>query len=88
MCDRMLFTHPCLQGAYTNVDVIRLSREYLDLVAQHPVPMRMVRGHMHNMLGKWLTEYTHIRDIFNVPRPDLQAYMAVSKAAVHYRAYV
>lgn len=68
-------------GAYTHMDALRLARQYVDLVAQHPAPMRMVRGHMHAMLGAWLAEYTHIRDVFNRPKPDLDAYIEVGARA-------
>ena len=39
-----------------------LMLEYLALYRKHTVPMRMVRGHAHRMLGPWLKEFHDIRD--------------------------
>jgi hypothetical protein len=36
----------------TPLESLRLAREYLELVLACPVPMRMVRGHMHRLIGE------------------------------------
>lgn len=42
-----------------------LALEYLSIVREHATPMRMVRGHVHKLLGAWLAELTHLRDALN-----------------------
>lgn len=42
-----------------------LMYEYLDLVENHSVPLKMVHGHMHSTLGGWLSEFTDIREETN-----------------------
>ncbi len=39
--------------------------EYVSLVEAHPTPMRMVRGHIHKLLGPWMAEFTDLRDRLN-----------------------
>lgn len=57
---------------------LALAREYLGLVAAHPVPMRMVRGHVHRMVGDWLAEHTDLRDShINRPRVSVELYIEV-----------
>ena len=45
-----------------------LALEYCQLARQHGTPMRMVRGHMHKLLGGWLGEFTDQRDLLNNTR--------------------
>jgi tRNA-dihydrouridine synthase 1 len=45
----------------TPLESLALCREYLDLCALHPVPMRMMRGHVHKLLHDWLGEHTDLR---------------------------
>ncbi len=57
---------------------LALAREYLGLVASHPVPMRMVRGHVHRMVGDWLAEHTDLRDShINRQRVSVELYIEV-----------
>jgi tRNA-dihydrouridine synthase 1 len=35
--------------------------EYLDFVEKHSTPMRMVKGHVHKMLGQWFKEHWDLR---------------------------
>jgi tRNA-dihydrouridine synthase 1 len=45
-----------------------LALQYCELAETHPTPMRMVRGHIHKLLGAWLTEFTDLRDDLNDPK--------------------
>jgi len=47
-----------------------LALEYCELATQYPTPMRMVRGHVHKLLGPWLAELTHLRDLLNNHNKD------------------
>jgi len=42
-----------------------VAMEYCALAEAHPTPLRMVRGHVHKMLGPWLAEFTDLRDALN-----------------------
>ena len=43
-----------------------LAVEYCDAAQEHtPTPLRMVRGHIHKLLGHWLSEFTDLRDALN-----------------------
>ncbi len=46
---------------------ISLLRDYLELAKKHPVPIRMVKGHLHKMIGPWLSEHHDLRDRVNRP---------------------
>lgn len=62
------------QGAYSLVEAISLLQEYLELAEQYPVPIRMVKGHMHRLVGSWLAEHVDLRDVINRdPSFDLAA---------------
>eukprot|EP00899_Mesostigma_viride_P017778 jgi/Mesvir1/26000/Mv17945-RA.1 len=52
-------------GDGTLSNPVELLLEYLDLVDKYPVHMRMVRGHVHKMLGPWFTLHPDIRDRLN-----------------------
>ncbi|KAL5199454.1 hypothetical protein ABZP36_020657 [Zizania latifolia] len=39
--------------------------EYLKLCEQYPVPWRMVRSHVHKMLGDWFRVHPQVREEFN-----------------------
>uniref|UniRef100_A0A061S1R0 tRNA-dihydrouridine(16/17) synthase [NAD(P)(+)] n=1 Tax=Tetraselmis sp. GSL018 TaxID=582737 RepID=A0A061S1R0_9CHLO len=39
--------------------------EYLELAGEYPTPMRMVKAHVHRLLGNWLQEHTDLRDVVN-----------------------
>ena len=43
----------------------RLLHEYLEITRTHQTPLRMVKGHVHNMVGSWLKEFTDLRDWLN-----------------------
>jgi tRNA-dihydrouridine synthase 1 len=57
---------------YTPAHGIPLLREYLHLVLQYPTPMRMVRGHVHKLIGGWLAEFHDLRDLTNTGELDIQ----------------
>ena len=39
----------------------KLLLQYLELTQKHPTPMRMIKGHVHKMVGPWLAEFTDLR---------------------------
>ncbi|KAL8231277.1 hypothetical protein R6Q57_001055 [Mikania cordata] len=47
------------------LDQADLVIEYLKLCEKYPVPWRMIRAHLHKMLGEWFRIHPHIRDDFN-----------------------
>ncbi|CAA6666914.1 unnamed protein product [Spirodela intermedia] len=47
------------------LDQADLAVEYLKLCAQYPVPWRMVRSHVHKMLGEWFRMHPHVREELN-----------------------
>ncbi|XP_020571657.1 tRNA-dihydrouridine(16/17) synthase [NAD(P)(+)]-like [Phalaenopsis equestris] len=48
------------------LDQIDLVEEYLKLCEQYPVPWRMVRSHVHKMLGDWFRKQPHVRQELNL----------------------
>lgn len=51
-------------GKYT-LDEPTLVLEYLELCEKYPVPARMIRAHVHRMLGPWFRRYPELRDELN-----------------------
>jgi tRNA-dihydrouridine synthase 1 len=49
----------------SSLDQTKLLLEYLELLDQYPVPMRMVRAHVHRMLGNWFQRHPDIREELN-----------------------
>lgn len=47
------------------LDQPKLLLEYLDFFEKYPVPWRMVRAHVHRMLGNWFRKYPDIREELN-----------------------
>ncbi|KAI7729082.1 hypothetical protein M8C21_018406 [Ambrosia artemisiifolia] len=47
------------------LDQADLVVEYLKLCEKYPVPWRMIRAHLHKMLGDWFRVHPHVRDDFN-----------------------
>ena len=47
------------------VDQADLLVEYLKLCEQYPVPWRMIRSHVHKMLGEWFRLQPQVRDDLN-----------------------
>ena len=39
--------------------------EYLELTEKYATPLRMVKGHIHKMMGPWMAEFTDLRDWLN-----------------------
>lgn len=39
--------------------------EYLDMTDKYETPLRMVKGHIHKMVGPWMAEFTDLRDWLN-----------------------
>ncbi|KAL3688198.1 hypothetical protein R1sor_014507 [Riccia sorocarpa] len=55
-----------LAGFQKTVDERVLCLEYLDLCEKYPVPMRMVRGHVHKILGNyWFRHHPAFREELN-----------------------
>ncbi|KAL2630289.1 hypothetical protein R1flu_014975 [Riccia fluitans] len=53
-------------GFQKTIDERVLCLEYLDLCEKYPVPMRMVRGHVHKMLGNyWFRHHPDFREELN-----------------------
>lgn len=48
-----------------NLDQGELVVEYLKLCEKYPVPWRMIRSHVHKMLGEWFRVHPHIREDLN-----------------------
>lgn len=48
-----------------NLDQAALLVEYLKLCEQYPVPWRIIRSHVHKMLGDWFKIHPHVREDFN-----------------------
>ncbi|GLI58658.1 hypothetical protein VaNZ11_000400 [Volvox africanus] len=63
-------------GDYTAppLERLALAAEYMALVAAYPVPLRMVRGHLHKMVGDWLAEHTDLRHNINRLPPTVQLF--------------
>ncbi|KVH92508.1 Aldolase-type TIM barrel, partial [Cynara cardunculus var. scolymus] len=49
----------------SKLDQAGLVVEYLKLCEKYPVPWRMIRAHVHKMLGEWFRIHPHVRDDFN-----------------------
>lgn len=47
------------------LDQADLVVEYLKLCEKYPVPWRMIRAHVHKMLGEWFRVHPHVRADFN-----------------------
>lgn len=47
------------------LDQADLADEYLKMCEQYPVPWRMVRSHVHKMLGEWFRIQPQVREEFN-----------------------
>ncbi|KAA8531666.1 hypothetical protein F0562_006617 [Nyssa sinensis] len=47
------------------LDQADLLVEYLKLCEKYPVPWRMIRSHVHKMLGDWFRIHPHIREDLN-----------------------
>ena len=60
-----------MQGSKTLLDSIDQVLEYLHLCVQYPVPLRMVKGHVHKLVGRWLAEHTDIRAAINKGDMDI-----------------
>ncbi|GFR46466.1 hypothetical protein Agub_g8042, partial [Astrephomene gubernaculifera] len=56
---------------------LALAAEYCSLVSAHPVPLRMVRGHVHRMVWDWLAEHTDLREQLNRAPPTIQLFTQV-----------
>ena len=53
------------EGQYNSALGIGLLRDYLNLVLEYPVPRKMVIGHVHKMIGGWLSEHHDLREKVN-----------------------
>lgn len=53
-----------LSGKYS-LDEPTLVLEYLDLCEKYPVPARMIRAHVHRILGPWFRRYPQLREELN-----------------------
>ncbi|XP_078442465.1 FMN-linked oxidoreductases superfamily protein [Wolffia australiana] len=53
------------QATVGELDQADLVDEYLKLCAQYPVPLRMVRSHVHKMLGEWFRQNPSVREELN-----------------------
>ncbi|CAL4966426.1 unnamed protein product [Urochloa decumbens] len=49
----------------SGLDQADLVIEYLKLCEQYPVPWRMIRSHVHKMLGDWFRMHPEVREEFN-----------------------
>ncbi|KDP31983.1 hypothetical protein JCGZ_12444 [Jatropha curcas] len=47
------------------LDQADLLVEYLQLCEKYPVPWRMIRAHVHKMLGEWFRIHPHVREELN-----------------------
>lgn len=47
------------------LDQADLVEEYLNLCEQYPVPWRMIRSHVHKMLGNWFRLHPEVREELN-----------------------
>ncbi|CAN0918063.1 tRNA-dihydrouridine(16/17) synthase [NAD(P)(+)]-like [Linum grandiflorum] len=47
------------------LDQADLVVEYLKLCEEYPVPWRMIRSHVHKMLGEWFRIHPHVREDLN-----------------------
>mgnify|MGYP000394387540 CR=1 FL=1 len=58
-------TIPLEEEGDFSLDQTKLLLEYLDFLDKYPVPMRMVRAHVHRMLGNWFRRHPDIREELN-----------------------
>lgn len=67
LVDPALFSpHRALpEGKFNPSKSVGLLRDYLKLVLEYPIPMKMVKGHFHKMVGPWLAEHHDLRDLVN-----------------------
>ncbi|PSS36059.1 TRNA-dihydrouridine(16/17) synthase [NAD(P)(+)]-like [Actinidia chinensis var. chinensis] len=47
------------------LDQTDLLVEYLKLCEKYPVPWRMIRAHVHKLMGEWFRIYPHVREDLN-----------------------
>ncbi|KAL7090071.1 hypothetical protein ACP275_12G017300 [Erythranthe tilingii] len=52
----------CREG---DLDQAELAVEYLRMCEKYPVPWRMVRSHVHKLLGEWFRVHPSVREDFN-----------------------
>ncbi|KAJ0726414.1 putative tRNA-dihydrouridine(16/17) synthase (NAD(P)(+)) [Helianthus annuus] len=60
-----LLENPALFAGFGTVDQRDLVVEYLQLCEKYPVPWRMIRSHVHKMLGEWFRVHPHVREDLN-----------------------
>jgi tRNA-dihydrouridine synthase 1 len=48
-----------------NIDQADLVVDYLKFCEEYPVPWRMIRSHIHKMLGEWFRVHPEVREEFN-----------------------
>ncbi|KVI02701.1 Aldolase-type TIM barrel, partial [Cynara cardunculus var. scolymus] len=63
-----LLENPALFAGFNDhgkVDRGELVVEYLKLCEKYPVPWRMIRSHVHKMLGEWFRIHPHVREDLN-----------------------
>jgi tRNA-dihydrouridine synthase 1 len=67
LVDPALFspTRSLPEGQYNSALGIGLLRDYLQLVIEYPIPRKMVCGHIHKMIGGWLSEHHDLREKVN-----------------------
>mmetsp|Transcript_4843 Transcript_4843/g.12697 ORF Transcript_4843/g.12697 Transcript_4843/m.12697 type:complete len:428 (+) Transcript_4843:149-1432(+) len=53
--------------------------EYLDLVEQYPVPLRMVRAHVHRLLKRWFNVFPEVRIRMNESLASVDMFRAITK---------
>lgn len=49
------------------------------MAIKYPVPIRQVKGHIHRMIGPWLSEYHDIRDKLNSGGLDMKVWLMLLK---------
>ena len=72
---------PSSQQEHNFVAGISLLRDYLRLAMAHPVPMRMVKGHVHKLITPWLSEHHDLRDKVNCGGLSLQVQIGTGVGA-------
>lgn len=53
------------RGKDGNLDQAEVLVQYLKLCEKYPVPWRMIRCHVHKMLGEWFRMHPHVREDLN-----------------------
>eukprot|EP00798_Chlamydomonas_sp_ICE-L_P020225 gene20225-26978_t len=56
----------------TPLEGVPVVRKYLENCLKYPIPMRMIKGHIHKLVGPWLSEFTDLRDMLNMGGLDVQ----------------